>query len=226
MKNFFNKEVSQNYDERNSKLNPISRNAHFLIGLLLKELPARARILCVGVGTGAELLSLASVYPEWTFVGLDPSDSMLEVCRERLKEAGVLDRCELVHGYVQDLPSGERFDAAVSVLVAHFVKREERLDFFRHIVSRVIKGGYIVNTELSFDLDSKEFPSMLKNWEQVQTLMGATPESLAALPSLLKETLTVLPAAEVESQMRQSGIAVPVRFYQAFMISGWYGKKS
>ncbi len=228
MANFFTKEVSQSYDERNSKLTPISGNMHFLIRLVLKGLPTRARILCVGVGTGAEILSLASAYPEWTFVGLDPSDSMLDVCRERLKEAGVLSRCELVHGYIQDLANGqkyEQFDAAVSVLVGHFVKREERVGFFQHIAARVAKGGYVVNTEISFDLASAEFPSMLKNWEQVQTLMGATPESLAALPTQMREALTILPPSEVESLMRQSGIALPVRFFQAFMISGWYGKK-
>ena len=51
---------------------------HFLIGLVLKELPTDARILCVGVGTGAEIFSLAEEYPEWTFVGVDPSADMLE----------------------------------------------------------------------------------------------------------------------------------------------------
>lgn len=159
-------------------------------------------------------------------MGVDPSDSMLEVCRERLMAAGFLSRCELIHGFVQDLPIGEQYDAAVSVLVSHFVKREERQEFFRQIVSRVLKGGYFVNTEISVDLDAAEFPSLLKNWEQVQTLMGATPESLAALPKQMREALTVLPPSEVERVMRQSGVAMPIRFYQAFLISGWYGKKA
>jgi tRNA (cmo5U34)-methyltransferase len=66
---------------------------------------------------------------------------------------------------------------------------------------------------------------MLKSWEQVQTLMGATADSLASLPMQLREMLTVLPPAEIESLLRQSGIALPVKFFQAFMIAGWYGKK-
>lgn len=226
MPNFFNKEASQAYDERNSKLAPIADSMHFLIGLVFKNLPVRSRILCVGVGTGAEILSLSRSFPQWTFLGLDPSVEMLEVCREKLENAGVLDRCELVHGYVQDLPAGENFDAAVSVLVGHFVKREERLGFYQNIVNRMRSGGYFVNTEISFDLGSKEFPSMLKNWEQVQSLMGATPESLASLPMLLREVLTVLSPTEVEILLRQSGIPMPIRFFQAFMISGWYGRKN
>lgn len=213
------------YDEKNRQLAPISENMHFLIRLLLKEAPAQARVLCVGVGTGAEILSLAKAFPEWTFVGVDPARGMLDVCRERLGNADVLNRCELIHGYVHDAPQGANFDIALSVLVAHFVKREERLSFYQAMSDRLRANGVLVNTEISFDLDSPEFPLMLKNWESVQLLMGATPESLANLAQVLREMLSVLSPAETESLLRQSGFAVPVRFFQAFMISGWYGIK-
>lgn len=222
----FTKEHAQVYDERNSKLAPISENMHFLIRLILQDLPMRSHVLCVGVGTGAEILSLAKAFPEWTFVGVDPSDSMLEVCRERLKAAGVLNRCELIHGYVQDAPKGESFDVALSILVAHFVKRDERVSFFKNMVSRLKNGGYLVNSEISFDLDSKEFSLMWQNWEKIQLLMGATQESLANLPKLLREGLAILPNSETEDILRQSGVSTPIRFFQAFMISGWYGKKA
>jgi tRNA (cmo5U34)-methyltransferase len=225
MSDFFNKEMAAAYDARNTRLAPIADAMHFLIRLVLPRLPARSRILCAGVGTGAEVLSLGQAFPEWTFLGLDPSAAMLAVCGERLKQAGMAGRCELVRGYIQDLPAGESFDAALSVLVGHFVKREERLGFYRSMVSRIRSGGYLVNTELSFDLDSPEFASMLKDWEQVQALMGATASSLASLPMVLREMLTVLPPAEVESLLRQSGVSMPVRFFQAFMISGWYAQK-
>lgn len=222
---FFTKELSQTYDERNSRLAPISENMHFLIRLALKDLPTKSHILCVGVGTGAEILSLAKVCPEWTFVGIDPSASMLEVCGERLKNAGIADRCQLIHGYVQDAPVGENFDAVLSILVGHFVKREVRQEFYQNMVNRLKANGYLINTELSFDLNSPEFPLMLKGWEQVQTLMGATPESLVNLPQQLREVLTVLPSDETEILLKKSGVNNPVKFFQAFMISGWMGKK-
>lgn len=213
------------YDEKNKDLSPISDNMHFLIRLLLKNAPTKARVLCIGVGTGAEILSLAKAFPDWTFLGVDPSSGMLEVCRERLSEAGVLNRCELLQGYVQDVPSGENFDVALSVLVAHFVKREDRLGFYKAMCMRLHKGGYLINTEISFDLDSPQFPQMLKNWETVQAMMGATPESLANLSVQLREMLTVISPQDTESLLKQSGIDVPVRFFQSFMISGWYGIK-
>lgn len=225
MTDFFPPEASKTYDEKNKNLAPIAENMHFLIRLILKDLPPRARILCVGVGTGAEILSLSGEYPGWSFVGVDPSAAMLEVGRERLEKAGIANRCEYIHGYVHDLPAGENFDAALSILVGHFVKREERLSFYRNMQERLKPGGYLVNTEISFDLNAPEYPPMLENWTRVQELMGASPESLKALPAALRDKLSVLPPSEVEGLIHAAGIILPVRFFQALMIAGWFGRK-
>lgn len=151
---------------------------------------------------------------------------MLDVCRERLSNAGVLNRCELMHGYVHDVPVGENFDAALSILVAHFVKREDRLNFYQAMCDRLCTNGILINTEISFDLNSQEFPLMLKNWEAVQSMRGVAPASLTNLSVQLREILSVISPIETESLLAQSGIHLPIRFFQAFMISGWYGIKN
>jgi len=225
MTDFFTENASKAYDQKNHALAPIAENMHFLIRLVLKDLPARARILCVGVGTGAEILSLAKNHPEWRFVGVDPSAAMLAVCSERLKDAHLSDRCELVHGYVQDVAPEEDFDAVLSVLVGHFIEQSERLDFYRNMQQRLKAGGYFINTEISFDLEAPEFPAMLENWKSVQALMGATPDNLGNLAETLRDHLSILSPAMVKDLIRVSGIAMPVKFFQAFMISGWYGQK-
>ncbi len=214
------------YDEKNQQLAPIADNMHFLIRLILNKAPAKARVLCIGVGTGAEVLSLSKTFPDWTFVGVDPSIGMLNVCREKLRSAGVLDRCELICGYVDDVPTGENFDVAMSIFVAHFVARKDRLSFYKAMFDRLRTNGFLVNTEISYDLSSKEFPLMLKNWESVQQLMGATPESLANLEQVLREGLTVVSPKEVEELLNECGINLPIHFFQSFMINGWYGLKS
>ena len=222
---FFNEQASLSYDERNQKLAPISDNLHFLIRLILRDLPEKSRVLCVGVGTGAEILSLARAYPQWKFVGADPSGSMLDVCRRRLSDAGIADRCELVRGYVQDLPAGGDYDASLSILVAHFIPREERADFFRHLTSRLRPGGLLVNAEIGFDLDSPQSAAMIDEWKKIQELMGATDESLKSVPRILREVLTVVPPPETERLIRESGIETPVLFFQSFMINAWFGKR-
>ncbi len=222
---FFDQAASVSYDERNQKLSPISEGLHFLIRLILRDLSERSRVLCVGVGTGAEILSLALAYPKWTFVGIDPSQPMLDVCRERLIKAGVMDRCELTAGFVQDLPAGPEYDAVLSVLVAHFIERDERADFFRHLSSRLRTGGILVNAEISYDLQSPLADAMIEEWKKIQELMGATPDSLAAMPKVLREMLQVLAPVETERLIRESGIAKPISFFQSLMIQGWFGKK-
>ncbi len=224
MTNFFNEQVSNSYDERNSGLKPIINNVHFLIKLLLKDLPENSRILCVGVGTGTEIISLAKENPDWKFVGVDPSESMIEVCKQKLAEAGILNRCELITGYIEDAPK-EEFDAVLSILVGHFIKEENRLPYYKNIFERLKLGGQFINTEISFDLDSDNFPTMLGNWKKVQTLMGATPESLEKLPSLMRSNLTILPPEKTEELMRSQGFSSPTRFFQSLMIIGWYAAK-
>ncbi len=219
---FFSAEMAGGYDERNSKLAAIADSMHLLVHLILQDLPARARILCVGVGTGAEILSLAKIHAEWSFVGVDPSAPMLAVCRDRLERADLLDRCELIQGHVEDAPEGAAFDAALSILVAHFVGLEDRTGFRARIRDRLKPGGYFVSTEIAYDLDSTGFPAMLTNWERVQKLMGATRQSLQALPDTLRKSLSIVSPTKTEGLLRAAGYALPVQFFQAFLIRGWY----
>jgi hypothetical protein len=38
------------------------------------------------------------------------------------------------------------------------------------------------------------------------------------------EILRVLPHGETERMLRECGVLTPVRFFQAFLIAGWYGR--
>tara|TARA_B100002003_G_scaffold212114_1_gene208973 strand:+ start:33 stop:719 length:687 start_codon:yes stop_codon:yes gene_type:complete len=217
----FDRAMADRYDERNRGLAPISEALHFLAGLALARAPETARVLSVGTGTGAEILALARARPGWRFVGVDPSAEMLEVCAERLRAAGLEDRCTLVHGHVEDAPEGP-FDVALAMLVAHFVPQAEREGFYRAIHARLVPGGRYLGAEICADLDAPEFPQLLADWEQVQRLMGASPESLAALPDLLRTKLAVLTPEATVACLQAAGFARPTPFFQAFMIRGFH----
>lgn len=224
-KGFFDREMAESYDRRNAALAPISDGLHHLSRMVLAELSPRARILCVGVGTGADILGLAAARPDWSFVGVDPSEAMLGVARRRLGEAGILDRCRLVPGYVEDVPD-EGFDAVAALFVAHFVRREARPAFYRGIRDRLRPGGIFVSAEISARLDGPAFPAMLEDWKRVQAMMGASNEALASLDNTLRTTLAVLSPEETEALWRDAGFPLPVRFFQAFMIQGWHARRA
>lgn len=222
---FFSSELARRYDERNSQLGELSAGMHFAIRLVLDDLPSDARILCIGVGTGAEILSLARSHADWRFVGVDPSAEMLAVCREKLTSAGLLDRCELITGYIDDVPADKGFDAIVTVMVAHFISRDDRPNFYRNVYDRLRSSGYFVSTEISADLEAADFPPMLRDWARIQALMGATTEALRNLPMILRNELSLLSPEATEQLLQETGFNPPIQFFQTFLVHGWYATK-
>jgi hypothetical protein len=72
----------------------------------------RGRLLDVGVGIGALTRQLCEVYPGTTAVGIDVLDSVVDVAREELAEAGLRDQVELRVQSVVDLEDRDAFDLA------------------------------------------------------------------------------------------------------------------
>jgi tRNA (cmo5U34)-methyltransferase len=89
----FDQERAAAYDQDAAKLAPLVEALHFLIRLILADLPADARILCVGAGTGTELINLAQTFPQWHFTAVEPAAPMLDICRQRAEECGIASRC-------------------------------------------------------------------------------------------------------------------------------------
>lgn len=90
--------MASGYDSRLVRMAPINNGLYVLLESVLAGLPPEARILCVGVGTGAELIHLAGVFPGWRFAALEPSGAMLDACRKRVDEAGISSRCSFHEG--------------------------------------------------------------------------------------------------------------------------------
>src|SRR5690606_12507615 len=130
------------YDRQWAKTAPIRDCLYFLLEPLLAPLPAEARVLCVGVGTGQEMAHLAAAHPGWSFTAVEPSGAMLEACRQRADAEGFATRCRFHHGFLETLPADAPYDAATCFLVSQFITaRAERVRFFSCIASRLRPAG-------------------------------------------------------------------------------------
>ncbi|WP_264488307.1 class I SAM-dependent methyltransferase [Luteolibacter arcticus] len=46
---------------------------------------------------------MAARFPGWRFTAVEPSGAMLDHCRKKATEAGIVDRCECHEGYLDSL---------------------------------------------------------------------------------------------------------------------------
>ncbi len=142
----FGAERAANYDAQAKSVFPGWEALHDVVAATLATaLEGRdaAALLCVGVGTGQDVLSAARyAAPDWRFTGVDPSSPMLEVAQRRLGEAGLLARTLLHAGELHTLPEGPAFDGAVMMGVLHHVVGEgAQLALLREVRRRLVPGA-------------------------------------------------------------------------------------
>lgn len=224
--NHFEAPQAANYDQRWAPLAPLRDSLHLQIAMVFRELPATAHVLCVGAGTGEEVLALARLYPEWRFTVAEPSAPMLEICQRKSAEAGIAERCTFHGGYVDALLPGAGFDAATALLVSHFLtERAHRTAFFREIASRLRPGGLVVTADLT-TAPAGRHESLFAVWQQLQRYAGATLEQVEALRTAYGRDVALLPEPEMEALLIDAGFVAPVRFSQSLLIHAWYAHRS
>ena len=223
----FDEERASSYDQRAANLAP-TRDALFLLTrTVLGDLPADARVLCVGAGTGAEMVDLALAFPAWRFTAVEPAAPMLAVCRRQAEEHGFAARCVFHEGYLDTLPPSDPFDAATCLLVSHFFSEpEERRGFFHQIARNLRAGGYLVSSDLSADLSTPAYPSLLAVWKRMLTTAGFPAEDVAMFVASYGRETAVLPPPEVEAIIKAAGFDLPVQFYQNLLIRAWYSRRA
>ena len=216
-----------NYDTQWAKTAPIRNCLHLLLNSMFAGLPAEANILCIGVGTGDELIYLASAHPGWRFRAVEPSGAMLDACREKAQKAGFASRCIFHEGYLGSLPDKERYDAATCFLVSQFILDEsERAGFFREISERLKPHGILASSDLASDVRSPEYDVLLHAWMDMMSAADVSPEALERMRKAYSRDVGVLPPSRIAAIIESGGFELPVQFFQAGLIHAWLSKRA
>ena len=221
LKALFDQQVA-GYDQQWAGMAPIRQTLYLLLDALFVGLPADARILCVGAGTGAEIGHLAERFPGWRFTALDPSGAMLEVCRQRAERGGFLQRCDFHEGYLDTLAPGAAYDGATCFLVSQFLlEPAARTGFFGQIAQRLKPGGLLASVDLAADIHSPAYEVLLHGWMTLMAAAGVDAQMLERARTAYARDVAVLPAPQVAGIIQAAGFAAPVQFFQAGLMHGW-----
>ena len=215
------------YDTQWAKTAAIRNCLYFLLESQFVRLPADARILCVGAGTGTEIAHLAQQHPGWHFTAVEPSGLMLEVCRQRAEAEGFAERCHFYEGYLDSLPATEAHDAATCFLVSQFIlEPQARADFFRGIAQRLKPGGLLASSDLAADVSSAEYEVLLQAWITMMAGADIPPEAIERMRKAYANDVAVLPPEQIASIIKAGGFELPVPFFQAGLIQAWASRRT
>lgn len=220
-KDFVNPKVVDGYDEHIRKLIPGYELIHQQVNAILEsrlEDKMHPHILVVGCGTGYELQYLLQKHPCWRFTAIDPSLTMLEKAKHDIAKQHELKHVRFLHGDTSVLHEGMQFDAAIAILVAHFVPHQEKPKFFQDIAKTLKKNALL----MTYDLTEVEHQDQLRALQLLCQHNGLTSAQTSKMLERLEDDFALVSSAEYAAQLSEAGFDrvqpyMQVMNYQGFM---------
>ena len=143
-------EMASSYLRRRETLVPSLDLQEEMVGILLDRHPhAIARFLDIGCGAGAMSSLVCAHRPDAEGVGVDFSEPMLEQAERTFAAA----RWQAVRGdlsdpsWVNGLPAGAAYGAAVSGLAIHHLPPARKQRLFAEVFAQLAPGGIFLNLD-------------------------------------------------------------------------------
>ena len=192
-----------------------------MIGVLLSEsVPGDGQLLVVGAGGGLETKYLASVEPDWRFVGLDPASAMLDLARA---VAGPVagDRLTLIEGTVVDAPPGP-FDAATCVLVLGLIADDgSKLTTLEEVRRRLRPGAPFIIVDQCIDLAAPDAARRLNRYGTYALRSGVAAETVRQAKAAIAASTSMVPDWRDTQLFSQAGFRATELFYAGMAWRGW-----
>lgn len=197
-----------------------------VLACLQAYLPESADLLVVGSGTGMELTRLGKACSGWRFLGIDPSEKMQAIAKQKMSDHQLSPQVKLIQGYTQDLPTDILYNAATSILVMHFIPDlSDKLQFLSSIAQRLHPSAPFVIVDIFGEKQSQE-------WKQLIPILQAYWNAAGILPQMQQQVLTgvdqgvyTLPETSILNLLEQAGFEKTIRFYTGLWVGGWLAFK-
>lgn len=181
-----------------------------------------ASLLVVGAGGGNELSAWGPSNPKWTFTGVDPSEEMLHIAKNKAAQLGLESRVELIQGTIDDIPlSKPKFDAASCILVLHFIDDEqEKLKLLRIIKDNLKSGAPFVLVSAYGYRDSSELYDRINVWKSFFLDAGYEKSKADDMGKVIMN-ISFIPESQIAQLLKGAGFTNITRFYSTGLFAGW-----
>jgi SAM-dependent methyltransferase len=166
----------------------------------------------VELGIGDGRIAVEAATRGATVIGVDRSEAMLDLCRSRARQAGVLDRITLLQADFRSFRLGA--PAALIALpyhsIGHLMGRDEKRAALRHVCSQLARGGRFI-----FD-DFLMTPALMAQMRRVELRAeyrlpdGA--DALLWVTSLVNERTQSIRLVTWEDELDEKGLLVNRRY--------------
>jgi tRNA (cmo5U34)-methyltransferase len=223
----FDSDYGRNF-ERSANETTFGYNQLFTLALahLSQHAPDDCHALIVGPGPGLEFVQFGKDKPNWHFTGVDPSEQMLKLAREKVDTAGLKDSVTLIEGYLDDLLTGPQFNAAIAVRVMHFLPDDgSKLKFLENVFSQLHAGSAFALFDVTGNPSSKEFKLAFNAWKQFMEFRGKSHEETEQISKAAVDELNIISEERTLDLLAEAGFGDMIRFYATHVYRGWIAIK-
>ena len=146
MKEFFNKVVNIDYDEKHSKMLAAKEK---IVDFLPDDIE---NIIDLGAGTGLQLIKLYKVFPNVKTTAIDISDGMLK----KLEERHISDNITIINQSFFEYEFGKDIDAVISTQALHHFDPSDKATLYKKVYECLRGHGvFVIEDYFAIDDDAE-----------------------------------------------------------------------
>lgn len=146
MKDFFNKVVDIDYDEKHSKMLAAKEK---IVDFLPDDIE---NIIDLGAGTGLQLIKLYKVFPNVKTTAIDISDGMLK----KLEERHISNNITIINQSFFEYEFGKDIDAVISTQALHHFDSSDKRTLYRKVYECLREHGvFVIEDYFAIDDDAE-----------------------------------------------------------------------